>query len=266
MTDPLVLFGRQHGVPERIHAAPAHDAGRRSAAALCAGTYRAIQRKGGNDTPNEDALLLVDDGRHALHALCDGHYGTAASHGWIERIEAALAAAPDCAALVDDLAWAQGTWDATEPAEPPSAKRPGTTLVIALLDRARGQVRGVSVGDSGAFLLRSNGEVKRLDDPQERYLRAPRTAGFEAAEVRPFEARVAAGDGLLTCSDGVFECHYDRPATSIQAGDLARLWLAGSLDAEGLARGITEAALAGVRGNPGGEDNIGVLVSTVTRG
>ena len=65
------------------------------------------------------------------------------------------------------------------------------------------------------------------------------------------------------CSDGVFECHYRRPLTSVTETDLLALAQDATVDPAALTERIMNLAHTGVRGSPGGEDNIAVAVTRV---
>ena len=58
---------------------------------------------------------------------------------------------------------------------------------------------------------------------------------------------------------GVNECHYRQPETSVQDSHISTLWEQTDKDQGELARKLTQLALDGVPGYPGGEDNIAVV-------
>jgi len=76
-----------------------------------------------------------------------------------------------------------------------------------------------------------------------------------------FDFRMRSGDLLVAYSDGVDECHYQSPRTSIRPHHVQDLLRRGAGNSESLARELTELALTGVDGNPGGQDNIAVVVT-----
>ncbi len=57
------------------------------------------------------------------------------------------------------------------------------------------------------------------------------------------------------------ECHYREPATSVRPDDIADTAAYVSFDPLETVRAVGELALAGVRGNPGGQDNIALIAS-----
>ena len=73
--------------------------------------------------------------------------------------------------------------------------------------------------------------------------------------------RADAGDLLLAFTDGVDQCHYRSPVTSIQPGHIAAVARAASFDPLAVVQDLTALALSGVDGNPGGEDNIAIVAS-----
>ena len=63
---------------------------------------------------------------------------------------------------------------------------------------------------------------------------------------------------LLLCSDGIMECHYRSPQTSISPAHLRELDQPGVSSREFVEK-LVQMALRGVDGNPGGQDNIVVI-------
>lgn len=252
----VVLLGREQLVPEAV---AERSAGPRSAAALSVGSHVAVARKRGAPVANEDALLVADHGDVVLHAVADGHWGHGASHGWIELLAGAVVTADDALRAATDPAWVLDLGARARRDDDGSE----TTLLVVALDRVAGHAVGHSVGDSAAFRLGGSGRVTRLDDPAPRYLAAPGAERDDPPAPTPFRADVAAGDLLLTCSDGVTECCYGRPEASIRPRDMAAAWLRAGPAPLPFVHDLTRLALAGVRGFPGGEDNVAVAASLV---
>ena len=105
--------------------------------------------------------------------------------------------------------------------------------------------------------------IQRLDAPDEQYVSPGRGVGPELAATKRFRSLVRPGDVILSCSDGVFECHYGSPETSLTLADLESLFIRFSGDVVAYVEAISHEALMGVRGNPGGQDNIAIVASVI---
>ncbi|MEZ4468050.1 MAG: SpoIIE family protein phosphatase [bacterium] len=127
-----------------------------------------------------------------------------------------------------------------------------TTLLAVIVEAGRG--RGVSFGDSSCVVVTPDAATwqNRRD---RRYVHPGRPDGL--ATGRSFDVTLPTGGLLLLFTDGIDECHYGRPRTSVGADDLVELFGADPLL---YARRLTARALNGVRGNPGGQDNIALIV------
>src|SRR5262245_56865682 len=129
MREATMLLGRDHGAfgALTLHA----QAGGRTACAISVGSdapdgVRIF--KGDLEIPNEDAVLVVDEGQLTMLAVCDGHHGHEASHHLIEAL-AANAVPRDPLALLALLARLS--------ADPDLNAEAATTLLISIVDRAR---------------------------------------------------------------------------------------------------------------------------------
>src|SRR5262249_35687799 len=100
--------------------------------------------KGDLDVPNEDAVLALDDGPLTLLAVADGHHGAAASQHLIATL-AQRPIPPDPLALIALLRALQG--------EPDLEAEDQTTLLIAVVARARSAGFALSFGDSSLLVL-----------------------------------------------------------------------------------------------------------------
>ena len=95
----------------------------------------------------------------------------------------------------------------------------------------------------------------------------PRDMNFANAANRfslrgaPFQFLTKPDQLLLVFTDGVDECHYRSPETSVTGEHIADI--VRRVDDEPLraANDITSLALAGVDGNPGGQDNIAIIAA-----
>ncbi len=93
----------------------------------------------------------------------------------------------------------------------------------------------------------------RPDDP--RTLSPDRAAFFE------FEA--GPGNLLLAFTDGIDACHYRHPETSLGPRQFLEVLHEAGARPDAYVRRLTEWALSGCDGNPGGQDNLAlVAVST----
>jgi len=214
--------------------------------------------KGDLEHPNEDGLLVIDDGRHALLAVADGHHGVESSHALLGWLNDLVGEPPtDGRSMLGLLQ----RLESMEPAPPGPA---GSTLLIAWLDRQTGVGIGVSFGDSSVALVGETHEARPLNQHNRRYVSpaAPQTLALGGAE--PFQFQADPGDLLLVFTDGIDGCHYGSPETSLQASHLTSIARAHDLHPGRTAAGILEQALRGVDGNPGGQDNI-ALIATVAR-
>jgi len=67
-----------------------------------------------------------------------------------------------------------------------------------------------------------------------------------------FVFTVAPGNLLFAYTDGINECHYCEPKTSITPRIMADLWHEIGNDPEVYVRRLVELAMSGIDGNPGG--------------
>ncbi len=247
------LLGADHGVYGQV--AGFELAEGRIAARLSAGAdplSPSLGSKGDPAVPNEDALLAADDGRHCLLAVADAHCGHLASH---ELIGALAADVPALFEQPSSLETRVAGW-------PAHAAPDGSfsTLLIAVYDRESGQGIGLSYGDSSLVRITPAGAV-RLNPRNGHYvsLRVGSTRLPGSAQVFRFEA---ADPGLLAAfTDGIDECHYRRPQTSVGLSALADLFRRTGPHPAPFADALVWLALEGIGGNPGGQDNIALVVS-----
>jgi len=254
-----------------------------------------VLRKTGEPVPNEDALVIAEDGARALLAIADGHFGHAASHTVIERLDLALEARANDARLagadvlprdLDDLyALVAGCADPTarasrrgtaagpaasesetnaapDPADWPE-RRSATTLVVAVVDRPAREVWGVSLGDSSAMAVGLHTGARWLTRATHIYASPADAASLAAARVSVFRAPVTPGEFVVVFSDGVNECEYRSPETSIGIRHIESLSLRARGNPEHFVDLLAQLALAGVDGHPGGEDNVALAAALV---
>lgn len=248
----IALYGRDFGAYGALHV----DALPRAAAAISAGAdprSPSTRFKGDPERPNEDALLVLDDGRRCLLAVADSHFGHRASHALIERLAALDAVPPDARALA--------AWLDAGPAWPASVDdRSASTLCAVVYDRSSGAGEGLSIGDSRVVLIGPDGAPAAQNPRTAAYVHPGRDAR-PARRARPFAFTAAPGGLLLAFTDGVDECHYRRPETSIRPAHLAALFAETGPDPRRYAERLARLALAGVDGHPGGEDNLALAAA-----
>ena len=64
-----------------------------------------------------------------------------------------------------------------------------------------------------------------------------------------------------TDSDGIDECHYGKPETSVTPQIMVELWRETGNELEAYVRRLVELALSGVDRHPGGQDNVAVIAA-----
>ena len=244
----VLLLGRDHAAYDE---ATVVSVTTDLAAAMSVGADRrspSLAFKADPDCPNEDALCAVVDGDRTMLAVADAHYGPESSHALIAGLHrhAAGRAPGDEAALHELL----GRLD-----EPPVTESE-TAFVVAVHDRASGRLFGVSVGDASIWIVNSGVATGPVNDHTRSYV----TSSWDDHASLPFDLRVEAGDTVLMFTDGIDECHYRRPATSIRPDHAARVVTNAEGDPARIAADLTQLALDGVDGHPGGQDNIALLV------
>lgn len=247
-----LLLGRDHieyGVYECVELT-----GGRLAAAMSAGADPAspsMRTKGNVDVPNEDALLVVEQEDRVLFVVADAHYGWQASHEFVIAIEDAI----------DEIPVQPGELERIVSHLQLPASHPGSasTLLVAVYDRETRMGSGLSFGDSSLVLVGPEGARtanvlgSQFVDPVDR-------GSFQPDQGYEFRFFAQPGQLILAFSDGVNECHYRSPRTSVAHRHLAALFDEVGPRPEGYARRLMELALGGVDGNPGGQDNIALVV------
>jgi hypothetical protein len=266
--DLAALYGEDH---VEAHAFAMHGlASGRGWCALSLGGHTVLRRKEGEAVPNEDALCIVEAGERVLLAVADGHFGHNASHGVIARLAAALdgsevaARAADTALPCDIGELTALVLGLVEQCRAPSARSAGqgaTTLLVAVLDRAARAVFGVTVGDSSAVAIGVDSGVRWLSMTGRNYLDPSAAAPFDPARLATFQVPVVPGDLLVVFTDGVNECQYGSPATSIGPRHLEALAIRSTWDVEAFVEALAALALEGVDGHPGGEDNLALAAT-----
>ncbi len=207
--------------------------------------------------PNEDAVLVASEGARVLLAVADGHHGTEASHGLLAALQASLhdAGVPaDLDALFDRVS-SLPLPIATSDADP----GPGAALSVLVADAAAGLGAFTTLGDTSLVRVHQ-GREQALGRKTRRYASLADPESLRPSRAVAGTFPVEEGDLLLAFTDGLDECHYGRPRTSVQARHRASLLTAAPTPAA-LADALAHLALAGVDGHPGGQDNVAVAVA-----
>lgn len=219
-------------------------------ASLCVGSDRhspSLAFKADPDQPNEDGLLVVQEGALTLLAVADAHFGVEASHALLSRMAKWVSIPDSSETLLEALLKME---------LPLVDSNSATTLSVVVANSESGQGFGWNVGDSSICVIK-----KDLEHQVEA------TSHFLGWTGEPWQKSwfeectfsLESGDLLLLFTDGVNECHYRSPRTSITAGHIETLWHRLGRDPEQFVKYLTTQALDGVMGAPGGQDNIAIL-------
>lgn len=208
--------------------------------------------KANKTQPNEDALLVKRRDNLYLLAVADSHFGVEASHRLLQRL-----ADRDLPESRLDLL--KSCLDIQRPHEAASS---GTTLIVALYDAGSGRVQALATGDSTLATLDEQGwRVHNTHDTE--YVRLDRLSYPDTW--REIELTLPPGGLLVLHTDGIDECHYRKPETSLRPSHIVAFWEATSSCApeariRAFGAALVKKALSGVDGHPGGQDNIALLI------
>lgn len=245
----LLLLGRGH---QRYGLVTSAGLGDRAAVAICVGDdpdSPSNRFKHDPDVRNEDALCVHDAGGWVAFAVADAHFGPDASHFLVEQLHRAwLRERPTEGDHLLELV-------ASPLEEYESETRSESTLVAVVFDRVTGRGFGVSFGDSSFMVLGPGRDPEVINERNGVYVRP---SDFVPPAAR-FEFDADPSDLLLAFTDGVDECHYRSPATSVRPDRIAAIARAGRYVPLWTAQAIAAAALRGVDGHPGGQDNIAIV-------
>lgn len=248
----MVLLGEQYRSYGAMAAGPI---GSLTAAAISVGsdpTSKSVQFKRDADFPNEDALCAIEAGSWAGFAVADAHYGHESSHKLISRLHETWAREqPVTPAHLEEMVASLGVGD---PAETESE----TTLLVVVYDRVDHSGFGISFGDSTFIVVGPEALSEPLNRRDSRYVSTNESMAPRFGS--PFRFRAHPGDWLLCFTDGIDECDYRRPETSIQRHHIESV-LANSDTPLLAVQQLTALALTGVDGHPGGQDNIAVIAA-----
>ncbi len=263
--DETLLLGEDHPDYGVVEVRAQRDGA--SACAITVGTdphSPSLRHKARADVPNEDGLLLVDEGARTLLAVSDGHHGHEASHGVLRRAaKLARDGVPgnplellelihDCAG-VDDGAGGSAA----------------ASLLIAVWDRETGRGFGASFADSTLVVIPAATSL----DPWVGWNEVAanvRNAEFvspwiaeslDPRRAREFAFEAQAGDVVVAFTDGVDGCHHGYEVSSVRPSHVAQCWERAGGDVGVFVRGVMGCAMDGVEGNPGGQDNVAVAAT-----
>jgi hypothetical protein len=249
----ILLLGDDHPDLDRFDSSTQADG--RTACVLCAGSA-ATPCKDLGDSPNEDALLVIDEGPHTLLAVADAHYGSRSSRVLLERLSTidSLPTHPlELLELLPTLA------DSEETIGDPSE----TTLLIALIDRERSSGFGVSIGDSTLSVLGLDNPPRTINRKNMSYAQPWVPASLDPRRARDFSFDLLPGELAVAYTDGVDECHYHSPKTSVQLSHMETVHIRTGGDPGRFVGELVGLVLGGVGGNPGGQDNVAVVATRV---
>ena len=249
----LLLLGKDYG---EYGALCSVAVGAHAAAAISVGTDPASpshQFKTDPRVKNEDGLCVLDGDDWSGYAVADAHYGPESSHLLLSRLHHMWAS--DLPGDFDELAAMIADLRHGAPAETGSE----TTLLVVVYQRTAKRGFGISFGDSSFTILGPGRSGDPINVHDQRYVRSADEATMRNGAPFTFEAKP--GELLLLHTDGVDECHYRQPATSVRPSQMLAAAETAGHDPLRTVEGIARLALGGVAGNPGGQDNIAAITA-----
>ena len=134
-------------------------------------------------------------------------------------------------------------------------------MLAAVVDRVDGACFGLSYGDSSIVTVDHDG-ARRRSVPGPGFVDPRDPATLDPSRARPFRFETGDAQLVLAFTDGIDQCHYRSPATSIGPGHIHRLFVRTGPKPRAFAAALADLALAGVDGHPGGQDNLALTVVT----
>jgi serine/threonine protein phosphatase PrpC len=226
--------------------------------AISVGAHRnspSRRTKGDSKYPNEDGLLAVEEGDRALLAVADAHFGREASHDLLRDLAGKIPPFPTSPDELADLVRGLARRDPV----PDYASE--TTLLIAAYDRAAHEGFGLSFGDSTFAIVGKAGHRQPIGRPGAFYASPAHPGSLNPDMADTFSFTGNPGDLLLAYTDGIDECHYGKPETSVTPQIMTALWRETGNEPEAYVRRLVELALSGVDRHPGGQDNVTVIAT-----
>jgi hypothetical protein len=215
----------------------------------------ALRAKGDVNHPNEDALLAAELGERVLLAVADAHFGRESSHDLLTELASRLPPIPagpaELAAVLQQL----------PQRDPAPDYASDTSLLVVVYDRASCSGFGLGFGDSTFAIVGEAGHRRPIGRPAAYFVSPARPGSLNPDLADAFSFEAAAGDLLLAYTDGIDECHYGEPETSVTPAIMADLWRHAGREPDAYVRRLVELALSGVGGHPGGQDNLAVVAA-----
>lgn len=249
----LLLLGEDYGI---YGAVGSTNIGTNAAAAISVGSAEdspSHRFKYDPDVLNEDSLCVMEAGNWSAYAVADAHYGPESSHQLISRLHNLWGKVRPTD--VDHLGQMLEFLRQGDPADTESE----TTLLAVVYDRTTRDGFGISFGDSSFVLTGPEQDAHPINARDNRYVSARSRSSLRHGN--PFHFTTNPGDMMVMYTDGVDECNYRTPETSVQPHHILDIVSSSDHDPLTVANALTALALRGVDGNPGGEDNIAVIVA-----
>jgi len=200
---------------------------------------------------NEDALVAALHDDSILLAVADAHFGDWASDTLITGLS-------ERSHNISDISSIYKILDNLHELYSDSTKASETTLIAVSINRKTRFCEGISIGDSTAMII-NNEHVKRINLKSHNYASPNYSANMYEAISDEFFFQLSDNDCLVLFTDGVDECHYGHPETSIGDEDILAVYKKFSDDSMKFTSQLTKLALSGVNNYPGGQDNIAII-------
>ena len=249
-----LLLGRDHEEYGRFAVARVSE---HTVCAISAGADQEFALTTQKEHTNEDAIFVFEDDRHTVICVADAHFGRESSERLIERLAQDLLPVPQNPEQLDAVFAAMAKEKATQ------SYASETTLTVCILDRMFRQAFGLSFGDSSVVHVAPGELPQRENERDSRFVSLAKPSSLSPERGTRLSFSPRAGDLLLVFTDGVDECCYRDPDRSIGPEQMHALIQRTGPEPESIARDLTQLALAGVDGNPGGQDNIALVVTRV---
>ena len=200
---------------------------------------------------NEDAGCLISTETWSGLAVADAHFGPESSHLLIERLHKIWGniTPTDLDHLGQMIEFLRQGDPATTESE--------TTFLTAVYDRQTKTGFGISFGDSTFAIAGPGRSARPINELDDRFVNTIELRSLRHGSA--FEFSAEPGQLLLAFTDGIDGCHYRNPETSVQTHDIDRIAAEAHYDPLATVTNLTQLALDGVRGFPGGQDNIVAL-------
>lgn len=229
----------------------------RTACAISVGADKhspSLANKGNALFPNEDAVLMQRHDNLLIMAVADAHYGHWASHALMAGLVQSCAANKQITNKPDALY--NLLFSIPENLKEPDQTSASTAIVVCI-NTNNGKGVGLSYGDSTAMLINRQ-EVVRINQKNANFVTINVPDSFNPEYADEFEFTMQPNETLLLFTDGIDECNYCSPATSVNEQHIMELYHQPSKDLCDYIIKLVDLALKGVNGNPGGQDNIAI--------